>query len=1002
MDSDSENDILTSNNVFTFQTMNTTVSAKGPNMTNITSLSYRNNVPTSTMYLPRNMEHSKYASSVYDQRSIHSRREVSPMSVRSAYDFQPRNFNMSHYPRGMSSQRSVMNGRSGSPMSMTSTTSVSAIDIAMALKNTQFNRHDFKIISEAYNKFVKSKIRKKFERKRNLRLFLKGARRRSGGESGEQGSDSSISDDDCRSNKTSLYKGNMSSSRSTKSDLTNIRRTMQESNIYNDCSANLKQKSFKNMFSVDSGSLNSNACNKSHNGPLQKDRFKSSFLLPSQRFNKTVAASTIPENVEKQPRNMYQKSAKENFAKNDVRGNNFMSTIDSEHEEIFAEAPVRQNQLDTEPQRKRILEKDEETPTPHKKRNRLSPIKNILGDHNLNEDINSDQSGKNQDEFIFAKPSFPIKKIANPKVKEKLIAKSPHVNNIIFEKNVTQENNAAHPVKNTNIVQEKEQHQNKEGLEPIDHSSTDISMRPSFIKRKLFTQKLDVAENKVLSSDHESSPKTVYGAIQKEKHKARKLVTNQSCLSRDVLHDDNYLDLIHKIVPPDQMNSTNQPNKSDNQRNSNGDDKWDVTSVISTCNLDNASDTYTDEDIFHDENNIKNKNKKTANKPVPKNKQECKVIIERVPAVRNMLLKNNIKCNLKQNESSSSANVTKNNMKSCAKSFWDTDLESDIECHGTQKTINTIKPPSIPGNKIKAVDQQPKKVNPKKTTPPTANISLLNNSTATVYKFNNTSLSIKSHRTIKKKKCCDEDYQSNATLNPTQNKQPASKDTSCLSYSTFVKNVKTQNTAASIPDKTVNNVRNKRSCRTPKQNTENTLTNENKTTSKSGANQSLRPRKTDTSSIVLDDEIPPKTKPKKQNVNTGKSNKKQADNTKPAVNSRKSDVSFTLNTDVKSQPVKSKKLETVNKSSERKSRPSNVSFSITSEYPMTRSRSASKSNEYKTNRSRRKVNHNISVNKDTSLNKLVIKTPNKREGNNGVINMVQDLKSNKSKVVRKR
>lgn len=98
------------------------VSAKGPNknMNNITGLSFRNNVFSSTMQMSRPYERQRYAESTYDQRSFSNRRQVSPMSVRSVCDMRPSNFNYSFNPQGMGAPRSAFNGRSGSPMSVKS------------------------------------------------------------------------------------------------------------------------------------------------------------------------------------------------------------------------------------------------------------------------------------------------------------------------------------------------------------------------------------------------------------------------------------------------------------------------------------------------------------------------------------------------------------------------------------------------------------------------------------------------------------------------------------------------------------------------------------------------------------------------------------------------------------------------------------------------------------------------------------------------------------------
>lgn len=95
------------------------ICAKGPN-TNTTSFSVQNkNMLTTTMNnMHWNMDRPRYATSVYDQRTMYSRRETSPMSLHSASGVHSRNLHNSYYPGGMSCQRSMYNGRSGSPMSV--------------------------------------------------------------------------------------------------------------------------------------------------------------------------------------------------------------------------------------------------------------------------------------------------------------------------------------------------------------------------------------------------------------------------------------------------------------------------------------------------------------------------------------------------------------------------------------------------------------------------------------------------------------------------------------------------------------------------------------------------------------------------------------------------------------------------------------------------------------------------------------------------------------------
>lgn len=569
---------------------------------------------------------------------------------------------------------------------------MSAVDIAMAFKNVKFNKCDLRMIKEAYNKFMKRRIRKKIEKRRNMRLFLKGYRRKSGYDSGEQGSDSSISSDDWKSTASAMYKDNMSSCRSTRTDLTDFRKRIKESNMYKDCTENFKQNAMKNLFAVPPANARdklhaTNALSTStvqnQQGFTQKDRFKNGFLLPSQRFNKSVASVPIPERDRLQGN---QNTLKQNKHTN----NGYLNTqkrvnneTDSDQEEIFSGVTGREKSIHNvehqydriTDQGKRSLEVEENSCSNRKRTKLSSPLKQQKTNGFIKDgkgaqvskstnakvikDINSpkrdnvskgskDANSKNDFEFI--KPQLPARKSAPAKTKEpkeKLISKSaPPLIDAVIPQNIAQSETTTIPATQTNVSKEK-QASAEEQPDVTQNSTSDLSMRPSFIKRKLFSQKMDVTERKNMSSDgiNVNSPQTnVYSAIQKEKHKARKLVTNQSCLSRDVAQEDNnLLDLIHKIVPPDRMNVTNVTNKTSisttvSSKNNpvEDDDKWDVTSIISTCNNDDVSDTYTDEEIF----GMDEKKKKKKDDKVVKNNDNvnnsrkisnCKILVEKLP-----------------------------------------------------------------------------------------------------------------------------------------------------------------------------------------------------------------------------------------------------------------------------------------------------------------------------------------------------------------------------------
>lgn len=448
-----------------------------------------------------------------------------------------------------------------------------------------------------------------------MRLHLK-SRRRSGDDSGDQASDSSVSSDDHRSVKT--YKENMSSTRSTRMDLTDFRNNFRDRNMIKETSDNFSQNTFKNKFSLGSTIINNThsinntvLSNQLSSMPTQRDRF----LLPSHRFNRSVASSVIMEDSGKPPKNMG----------NNVRSNNCPSS----EEEIFSTTVKEKSMCNIGAQRKRSFDSDDDSRLPNNKRSRLSsPAKNnkrVPPKNNVNPASNVDLSNS----FQFAKPSLPVRKSKHI-VQEKLIAKSSQPLTDFLEPM------SSKVLENLQVVETNSREQSNDNL-PVDQSDTtqnsDVSSRPSFIKRKLFTQKLDVAEKANLSSDASNSPQNSVYSLQKEKNKARKLVTNQSCLNRDVQEDNNLLDLIHKIVPADRISLSNQTSinqtKNDISNKKDNKAKWDVTSVISLCNEDEASDTYTDEEIFKADNTIKNnaKNKDVNMKAKPIDKVVTKTII---------------------------------------------------------------------------------------------------------------------------------------------------------------------------------------------------------------------------------------------------------------------------------------------------------------------------------------------------------------------------------------
>ncbi|XP_038211492.1 MATH and LRR domain-containing protein PFE0570w-like [Zerene cesonia] len=693
--SDSEDDILP-NNVITFQNENTTISAQGPgiNKSNMTGFSFRSNVLTSTLNMGGNTHRHRFGNPQYDQRSMYHGRETSPMSMRS--DFGPRNFQNSYYSRAMSSQRSLINGRSGSPLSVRSidtTASVSAMDIANAFKYMKFNNHELRIIKDAYQKLMRNKVRKRIEKRRNLKIFLRGIRRKSGYDSGEQGSDSSLSSDDCRSVKTTIsYQNAFPRKQLNKIDESLLRRSIKETDIYNDCTDIIKQNTLRNVIPVPPKSLNKQSSHIDNskdipkesdnlNGTMTlKDRFTKGFLLPSQRFNKSKL--NVP--IDKSKNDSIVSKTTEQIANKQIQNINTQSHSDEDH--IFPEKAIRGNgNLNLDLQRKRLL--DEEDSISERKRSKID--KDFVQCGKRNEESHSDFD---DNDFMFKKPSMPVRK-SNKTQKhndnEVVISKS--------SQSLTQNFNHLSDNHPQNL-QDLDTENNNQTV--ISQNGSDISMKPSFIKRKLFTQKLDLLENKNLNNDNLAAPSPqTKSNVCKEKNKTRKLVTSQSCLSRDVVDDENnVLDLIHKIIPAEQMNLTTASNKRTNKSNKVPDDNWDVASIVSQCNSADGSDTYTDEEIFNLHNTVKKKGdneKKEKIKATKTGTKECKVVLQNVMK-SNAFSKDSIKSSV-----SSSINITtinKGAVSNSVKSFWDTDLESDIEGHSApawkqKTTVNQVKEP---------------------------------------------------------------------------------------------------------------------------------------------------------------------------------------------------------------------------------------------------------------------------------------------------------------------
>lgn len=603
MSDSSDSDGSLTNNMFTFRSESTVVSARGPNINfnNITDLSFRNNnVFSSTLQVPRPYETQRYAHSSYDQRSI-SNRDISPMkSVRSAYHRRHKNFNYSYKHQRTGGPRSMYNGRSQSPMSVgsiESTASAYVLDAAQVLNNANYNEYELDILEEACYKFLNTRIKRKIE-------------------------------------KTYVSTSN-SSQRSIP--------------------AKSNMPTFSNVFKKPAAPM-----------MTQKERFKSRYLLPSQRFNKSIIPTSIQENTENE-------LCEENFQNGRIHvDRNSERNIETDSDEEIFSNTANEN---PHKNRKRSID-SEDLFLPNTKRAKpcknmqqlpLSPCKNSI-------EAQKNKASKESNDFVFAKPVCPARK----SIKEKLISKSaapltdtvPQIS--ILPPETEQSQSKDRPEKPEDDFEDEQSNSTA--------NSTNLSMRPSFIKRKLFTQSLDVAEKANMSGDNMDSPPKNHSAIQKEKHKTRKLqqATTQSCLSRDIGQDEsNLLDLIQKIVPIDQMNMTNQTNSTVSHKNmtEEDNDKWDGPSTISpNKNDDNESETYTDEEML--DHTVKELQKEDAAKK-PSVKSKRKVSTPKKNAVTT-------KCNVVLEK------LTAIEKQPIIKHFWETDFETDDEMTRSPKTDRTI------------------------------------------------------------------------------------------------------------------------------------------------------------------------------------------------------------------------------------------------------------------------------------------------------------------------
>ncbi|XP_022113302.2 uncharacterized protein MAL13P1.304 isoform X2 [Pieris rapae] len=223
---------------------------------------------------------------------------------------------------------------------------------------------------------------------------------------------------------------------------------------------------------------------------------------------------------------------------------------------------------------------------------------------------------------VFKKPSMSMTKAAGKHVniKEFVISKA-----------------AMQPLSGSNQKVKKNSFKQMEDLK-----INEVSMRSSFSKRKLFTQKVDLLSIKEPSDAAGASLQAKVD--KKDKNKARKLVKTQSCLNRNVSdEEENVLGLIEKIIPAEQINSTSSKII---KINSACDDKYNS----------DVRDTLTDEtlNINSDKHNIQKSSQQKGHNG-SSILRDCSVILSK-HATTNMFQRSKY-----------------------VKSFWDTDIESEKE-----------------------------------------------------------------------------------------------------------------------------------------------------------------------------------------------------------------------------------------------------------------------------------------------------------------------------------
>lgn len=454
---------------------------------------------------------------------------------------------------------------------------VSALDIVSALKTMDFSRQDDRIIRKAFNDYMRysGKIRKRpFKRKKF----------KSGEESGDQASNSSMSsEDDCRS-----------------------------------------QSSYRRHMIHDRYSRNRSYCPKRQaNSTTQSEiQFRSDNALLGQAMkDKTICTdrtNTLKQNIfSMRPWNHHRSTAL-----NGIQRPKPLPIAEENYENEMMVAPLRTNISNLE---KNVLVVQDKIKSPEKiiscsERSNLNDVLGLPKVPNGNSTLRNStvcaQKEKPKD-FVFLKPTLPFKGRS----------KKSGVNE---------------PV-NNNVDEEKEADVEEQSNDQYEMSqcSSDTLTKSSFMRRKLFTQTLDVTENKLNKSTNliTNSPLTNIYSSDTKGAKQRKSNITQPCLKRNIVEESNkskqqnILELVQKIVPPEDIDTI----KGRTTKSMPNVPKIDVSARIANYDLSNLSDSFTDEENFFVVKKKTTKKKSAASKnklkqnPKPESPKSKEVNVPVIP-----------------------------------------------------------------------------------------------------------------------------------------------------------------------------------------------------------------------------------------------------------------------------------------------------------------------------------------------------------------------------------